>query len=395
MGAVLLANAAIAQEQQAEPTLAAKAALQSMLAGDGRSWRMMFPQPTCLFRGGLCGAVRRDLTVAVPPRYDWVGRFFEGRAAVRLSGLYGFVDEDGREIVEPKYRIVGDYDGFGFVQVDVNGKSGLIDRDGKMVIEPKYVFISAIGSDRFRVTETRWVGGRNGSEDFSGARFGAPGWWTTALMQSPQMALRGSSGVIDISGQWIEPPRAKPEFEFIIDGRPRGPYDFDNDNPSMRWAWRDGLWGLQRQDGSWLVEPKFQQADRLIGELTRVMLNGKVGFIDREGNLAVEPLFDKAWPFFSGFDRTAAVRDGVPGVIDKSGAWVAQPGEWRIPFAMTFAHGGITGDNPETIRAGTSRRGTGGVYWTRTAAWFSTPTSTPRSRIAATARSSPPRTGNG
>jgi hypothetical protein len=145
MGAVLLANAAIAQEQQAEPTLAAKAALQSMLAGDGRSWRMMFPQPTCLFRGGLCGAVRRDLTVAVPPRYDWVGRFFEGRAAVRLSGLYGFVDEDGREIVEPKYRIVGDYDGFGFAQVDVNGKSGLIDRDGKMVIEPKYGFIIAIG----------------------------------------------------------------------------------------------------------------------------------------------------------------------------------------------------------------------------------------------------------
>jgi hypothetical protein len=31
-------------------------------------------------------------------------------------------------------------------------------------------------------------------------------------MQSPQMALRGSSGVIDISGQWIEPPGAKPDF---------------------------------------------------------------------------------------------------------------------------------------------------------------------------------------
>ena len=84
-------------------------------------------------------------------------------------------------------------------------------------------------------------------------------------MQSPRMALRGSSGVIDISGQWIEPPRAKHEFEFIIDGRPRGPHDFDNDNPSMRWAWRDNLWGLQRPEGSWLVEPKFQQADRLIG----------------------------------------------------------------------------------------------------------------------------------
>ena len=59
---------------------------------------------------------------------------------MRLGGLYGFVDEEGREIVKPQYRIVDDYK-FGFAQVDVDGKSGLIDRDGKMVIEPKYGFI--------------------------------------------------------------------------------------------------------------------------------------------------------------------------------------------------------------------------------------------------------------
>jgi hypothetical protein len=32
------------------------------------------------------------------------------------------------------------------------------------------------------------------------------------------------------------------------------------------------------------VEPKFQQADRLVGELTRVMLNGKVGLGSRRLN---------------------------------------------------------------------------------------------------------------
>src|SRR5262245_9399818 len=132
LGAVLLAHAAMAQEQQPELTPAGKAALQSAFAGDGRSSRTTFPQATCLFRGGLCGAVRRDLTVAVPPRYDWVGPFSEGRAAVRLGGLYGFVDEDGREIVGPKYRIVDDFR-HGFAQVDVGRKSGLVDRDGRMV----------------------------------------------------------------------------------------------------------------------------------------------------------------------------------------------------------------------------------------------------------------------
>ena len=102
----------------------------------------------CTFPRGLCGAVNRDGTVAVPPRYDWVGKFSDNRAAVRLGGLYGFVDEEGREIVKPHYRIVDDYK-FGFAQVDIDGKSGLIDRDGKMVIEPKYGFVEAIAPDRF------------------------------------------------------------------------------------------------------------------------------------------------------------------------------------------------------------------------------------------------------
>src|SRR6202044_4153238 len=104
--------------------------------------------------------------VAVFPRYDWVGIFSENRAAVRLNGLYGFVDEAGREIVTPQYRIVGDYK-FGFAQVDVDGKSGVIDRDGKMVIEPKYGFIEAIAPDRFAVSERRQLGGMKGGEDFS------------------------------------------------------------------------------------------------------------------------------------------------------------------------------------------------------------------------------------
>src|SRR4029453_16232120 len=114
-------------------------------------------------------AVRRDGSIAVPPKYDWVGAFADGRAAVRLNGLYGFVDEDGREIVAPQYRVVDDYH-FGFAQVDVDGKSGLIDRDGKMVMAPKYGFVRAIGPDRFRVSEDRRLGGWFGGDDFSETR---------------------------------------------------------------------------------------------------------------------------------------------------------------------------------------------------------------------------------
>jgi hypothetical protein len=325
---VLLAFGARAQDKPLDLTPAGKAILQGMIAADGQplydrpglTKPMTFPITMCTFPGGLCGAVRRDGTVAVPPRYDWVGTFSEDRAAVRVGGLYGFVDEEGHEVVTPQYRIVDDYK-FGFAQVDVDGKSGLIDRDGKMVIEPKYGFISPIGPDRFRVSETRQLGGMIGGEDFSGSwvEFPPSGGMTVSL--PPLEFLNTAISIIDLSEQRIEPQDTL------------RPATFDKDDPSIRWVQRDKLWGLARTDGSWLVEPKFQQAGPLSDGLARVTVNGKVGFIDRTGNFAIEPVFDKAWWFSPGFGRTSAERDGIFGVIDKAGSWVFRTNYQQVHFA--------------------------------------------------------------
>ncbi|MBR1237206.1 WG repeat-containing protein [Bradyrhizobium sp. AUGA SZCCT0182] len=336
--AVMLATAALAQDKRPELTPAGKAILQDKLAIDGRPLYdrpgpgkpITFPLAMCTFPGGLCGAVRRDGSVAVLPRYDWVGTFSDNRAAVRLNGLYGFVDEDGREVVKPQYRIVDDYH-FGFAQVDVGGKSSLIDRDGKMVIEPKYGFIRAIAPDRFAVSERRELGGMAGGEDFSGSRVAFPPGGGVSVSVSGNfldgnVAYPGNIGneVIDISGHRIEPSVA------------RWSPPFDKDDPSIRWVQRDKLWGLARADGSWLVEPKFQQIGSLIDGLAQVTLNGKVGFIGRSGNFVIEPAFDKALPFKLGFGRTSAERDGFFGVIDTTGAWIFRTDYQQIQFAANI-----------------------------------------------------------
>jgi hypothetical protein len=248
LAAIMLAHGALAQDQPVDLTPAGKAILQSKIAVNdrllndrsGSTKPLTFPLAMCAFPGGLCGAVRRDGTVAVPPRYDWVGQFSDSRAAVRLGGLYGFVDEDGREIVKPQYRIVDDYK-FGFAQVDVDGKSGLIDRDGNMAIEPKYGFIAAIGPDRFRVSELRRLGGTVGSENFSGIR--------TVLTASGGVSVSGppiefrNTAVIDISGQWIRPPERVAVSCVRKEARSIDPLDA-----------KGQLAGLARADGSWLIE---------------------------------------------------------------------------------------------------------------------------------------------
>src|ERR1700733_5074977 len=217
---VAWAYGACAQDKPLELTPAGKAILQGQIAADraalnspsGPIKPATFPLVICAFPRGLCGAVNRDGTVAVAPQYDWVGKFADNRAAVRLGGLYGFVDEEGREVVKPQYRIVDDYK-FDFAQVDVDGKSGLIDRDGKMVIEPKYPFIEAIAPDRFRVTESRRLGGVIGGEDFSGvgSRSTASGGMSIFIPLDPEFAPRG---VIDLSGRWVEPAGTSPSRAF-------------------------------------------------------------------------------------------------------------------------------------------------------------------------------------
>jgi hypothetical protein len=309
---IVLTHHAIAQDAQPQLTPAGKAFLERSLAA---AKPPTFPMPSCMFYGGLCGAVRRDGSVAVPPRYDWVGAFADGRAAFRLNGLYGFVDEDGHEIVKPQYRVVGDYK-FGFAQVDVDGKSGLIDRDGKIVMEPKFGFIEAIAPDRFKVSEQRQFGGRDGADDFSDVRSEPTSSGLGIVIHDTYRI----TSVIDLSGRQIESPTT-----FV---------KFDRNDPSIRWVLKDSLWGLTRADGSWLAEPKFEHPSSLSDGLAGVTVNGKVGFIDRTGGFVIEPAFDTAWPFYGGLGRTAAKRDGKYGVIDRTGAWVFQTDYERVNPAI-------------------------------------------------------------
>jgi hypothetical protein len=310
---------AIAREPAIGITPAGQAILISKLALDDPLKPLTFPLPMCAFPGGLCGAVRRDGTVVVPPRYDWVDAFSEDRAAVRVGGLYGFVDEDGKEVVPPHYRIAAGYK-FGFAQVDVDGKSGLIDRDGNMVIAPRHGSIDPIAADRFRVSELRRPGGYIGAENFSGM--------TRELLGAGSIRFSGpfspdaaGSGIIDRTGQWIEPP---------------GTRAFNHDDPLVRLVLKDKLWGLARVDGSWLVEPQFDQVDALSDSLARARLNGKTGFIDRTGRFVIAPVFDTAWAFQPGFLLTSAQEGGAFGVIDRTGARVFRTDAKQLHLAVSY-----------------------------------------------------------
>src|SRR5262245_54155737 len=196
-----------------------------------------FPLPICLFEGGLCGAVNRDGSFVVEPRFDFVDDFHEGRALVRRNGLYGYVDLQGRLVVEPQYPIAGRYH-LGLAEVDVDGKSALIDLEGKQVLAPRFASAVPFTRNVFWVNEgvRRHHNLRPGREEFPGADAPPPG-----------NSLRPNAkwGLVDATGAWIRAP----EFRDIA--------IFDPENETLMWAEAGTGWGLIRPDGTWAVEPTF------------------------------------------------------------------------------------------------------------------------------------------
>lgn len=292
-----------------------------------------FPLPTCAFERGLCGAVNRDGSIVVVPRFDFVDDFHEGRAVVRLGGLYGYVDLQGRVVVEPQYALAGRYR-LGLAEVDVGGKSALIDLDGKEVLAPRFAGAIPFTKTVFWVNDgVRDLGPlRPGREELAGVPFRPTG---------NRLRPNAKWGLIDANGTWIR----EPEFNDIA--------GFDPENPELMWAMAGLKYGLIRPDGSWALEPTITTRRELSDGLAQVWQDNKVGFIDRTGRMVIPPKFEPLGTGdFSEQMPAPAKLGGRVGLIDRSGNWVLEPTYNRI-----FPYSAEGASNPDLFRGFVANRG--------------------------------------
>jgi hypothetical protein len=275
-----------------------------------------FPLATCAFAGGLCGAINRDASIVVPPQFDWVGDFHEGRALVRSGGLYGYVDLTGRLVVEPQFVLAGDY-WHGFAEVDIGGKSALINFEGRRVLEPKFARALPFSADAFWVKDgTRRPFNQDGFDQLV-TNYG------TAL--NTHAVADGNWILIDRNGIPIPTPRIS-SIKY-----------FDPSDDKLMWAHTDAGWGLIKSDGLWLVPPKYEQVGEFAGGRVAVRLAGQWGYIDRAGAIIIAPNFEEAWIF--GDNHLAPVKvAGRWGYIDRAGTMVIQP---QFDNAESFDRGGL------------------------------------------------------
>ena len=110
-----------------------------------------------IYRDGLYGFIDDNGNEIVKPLYESIASFgiYQTHwALVYKDGLCGFIDDDGNEIIKPQYESIAS---FGIYQthwalVYKDGLYGFIDDDGNEIIKPQYESIASFG-----IYQTHWA----------------------------------------------------------------------------------------------------------------------------------------------------------------------------------------------------------------------------------------------
>jgi WG containing repeat len=231
----------------------------------------------------LCGYVEEGVEgVRIAQRFEIALPFNEGLAAVRINGLYGYIDPVGKMLVEPRFQAAGPFTG-GYAEVRINDASGIIDRRGRMVIPARFERIIPFADGAFIATPLH-----NNQE-----RSDIVEQELADLSDSLSlMSMRGQGGLYHIRKGWL----TGKDLEFAF---------FDKPDRGLIWANKrndegDEKWGLMRSNGSWQVTPRYNHV-QMLSETHAVVTSMpdyskppqigreaiRWGAVDRDGKLVV------------------------------------------------------------------------------------------------------------
>lgn len=268
-------------------------------------------------------AARLDYFEVVELKYQSVGHFSEGFAAVELGNKWGFINKMGEEAVPLKYDSASHFSE-GLAAVKQDGKWGFIDMSGKTVILFKYDSVQPF------------------SEGLA------------------SVSINDKWGFIDKAGTVVVP------LQYAYNGENY----FSEGLVTVSAKGKDNIYrrGYIDKNGNVVLPIKYQVAGPFSEGLASVMLDGKWGYIDKAGNVVVQPKYNLAHPFSDGL-ACVAFKDSICennvitssykyGYIDKNGKEVIP---LKYDSAASFSEGvarvKFDGDDQEGVNYFNDRSG--------------------------------------
>jgi len=98
------------------------------------------------------GFINKSGKVIIQQRYENVGNFSEGLAAVMENSKWGFVDKSGKVVIQQRYESVGNFRE-GLAAVKEGGKWGFVNRQGHIVIQSQFTNVESFSEGLAAVKE--------------------------------------------------------------------------------------------------------------------------------------------------------------------------------------------------------------------------------------------------
>lgn len=292
----------------------------------------LFPVPM----NGATGFINDRGKVVIPGRYEGALPFSEGLAAVRHEGRWGYIDRSGKEVIPYLYRTAGSFHG-GVAIVNTGLPEhpvGLIDSSGAWVIQPIFRFITAADGPNGLLLAQKEPGEGPTFFDRSGNRFLGPYHQAFPFFQDrARVKNDADEWIIDQTGNFI------PKKIVSLDGT-----HYSDGMIAVR---GNGKLGYMDLDGQIAIEPRYDGGGAFAEGLAPVQLNGRWLFIDKSGATAAELPEEVVFaePLSDGLSLVTAETGQATrkfGYVDKEGKWAVKPAwDEAQPFRDGLAYVGI------------------------------------------------------
>lgn len=230
---------------------------------------------------------RKDGRIIDLAKYSMIEDFFSlGVAMVKKNDKYGFINEDGVEVIPCIYNDAHPFNN-DIAIVEYNGMYGALNRKGSIVIPFEYMLLadlSMVGPTLLMAVKDRLCGVIDKNNNVI-VPFEYEG--TLPMFGMITVVKHGKKGVFNHKGQLILPT----EFDEI-------------QHPFMHSTsinvCKNGKWGVFDKLGKEICEPRYDKIDDYgfaCGRLA-VCRNNKWGFINRKGREVIECIYDEVFQFF-------------------------------------------------------------------------------------------------
>lgn len=262
------------------------------------------------------GFINEEGRMLIEPVYQSAYAFSDGLAAVRRSNRWYYIDSEAEIVIDGKgtFQELRPFKD-GLAPIRIQGRWGFINTRGEITINPRFRSVTAFSENRSFVR----------SLDFRS-------WFYIDKQGMELTADLAANGMDNHENTQFSNGRAlvkdnnlfgylNENIETVIPISYAEAKVFSNNLAAVKISDR---WGYITTDGSVAINPQFIAADVFSEDLAAVRLaSNSFGYINTKGEMVISEQFEEASPFNEG--RAIVQQSGLYGIIDKEGNWIIQP----------------------------------------------------------------------